>query len=100
MTAEVMQGEQKSWAETPPMNTPLRYAIAKVVERQSWLDKLAAPFQGWLLKLFGQPGQPNRKIKDMINGTWLGHPVQPPLTEVPHGAWRGERVLYPVWLMN
>src|SRR5260221_10019279 len=76
MTAEVMQGEQKSWAETPPMNPPLRYAIAKVVESQSWLDKLAAPFQGWLLKLFGQPGQPNRKIKDMLNGTWLGHPVR------------------------
>src|SRR5260370_3184748 len=93
MTAEVVQGEQKSWAETPPMNPPLRYAIAKVGESQSWLDKLEAPFQGWLLKLFGQPGQPNRKIKDMLNGTWLGHPVHPPLTDVPRGDWSGTMVL-------
>ncbi len=100
MTAEVMQGEQKSWAETPPMNPPLRYAIAKVVESQSWLDKLAAPFQGWLLKLFGQPGQPNRKIKDMLNGTWLGHPVHPMLTDVPLGAWSGTMVLDLAWLNN
>ena len=100
MTAEVVQGEQKSWAETPPMNPPLRYAIAKVVESQSWLDKLAAPFQGWLLKLFGQPGQPNRKIKDMLNGTWLGHPVHPPLTDVPLGAWSGTMVLDLAWLNN
>src|SRR6266478_10132780 len=93
MTAEVMQGEQKSWAETPPMNPPLRYAIAKVVESQSWLDKLAAPFQGWLLKLFGQPGQPNRKIKDLLNGTWLGHPLHPVLTDVPLGTWTGMMML-------
>jgi len=62
MTSEVMPADQKSWAETPPMNPPLRYAIGNIVERQTWLDKLAAPFQDWLLKLFGQPGQPNRDL--------------------------------------
>ncbi len=55
MTLEVMPGEQKSWAETPPMNPPLRHAIGEIVENQTWLDKLAAPFQSWLLNLYGQP---------------------------------------------
>ena len=100
MTSEVMPADQKSWAETPPMNPPLRYAIGNIVERQTWLDKLAAPFQDWLLKLFGKPGQPNRKIKDYLNGTWLGHPIHPVLTDVPLGAWSGTLVLDMAWLGN
>jgi nitrite reductase/ring-hydroxylating ferredoxin subunit/uncharacterized membrane protein len=93
MTSEVMQGEQKSWAETPPMNPPLRHIIGEVVESQTWLDKLAAPFQNWILKLFGQPGQPSRKIKDLLNGTWFGHSLHPVLTDVPLGAWTSMMVL-------
>jgi len=86
MSSDVVQGVEKSWAETPPMNPPLRHAIGKVVERQTWLDKLANPVQNWLLAFFGQPGQPNRKMKDMLNGTWLGHSLHPVLTDVPLGA--------------
>ena len=100
MTSEVVQGKQKSWAETPPMSPPLRHAVAEVVESQTWLDKLAGPFQSWLLRLFGQPGQPNRKIKDLLNGTWLGHPLHPALTDVPIGAWSGTMVLDIAWLSN
>jgi nitrite reductase/ring-hydroxylating ferredoxin subunit/uncharacterized membrane protein len=100
MTAEVMPGEQKSWAETPPMNPPLRYAIATVVESQTWLDKLAAPFQSWLLKLFGQPGEPNRRIKDVLNGTWFGHALHPVLTDIPIGAWSSTLLLDLDWLTN
>src|SRR6266487_1985395 len=100
MTLEVMPGEQKSWAETPPMNPPLRHAIGEIVENQTWLDKLAAPFQSWLLNLYGQPGQPNRKIKDMLNGTWLGHSLHPVLTDVPLGAWSSTMLLDLVWLNN
>ena len=67
MTAQVTLGEQNSWAETPPMNPPIRYAIARVVESQTWLDKLGGPLQNWLLQLYGQPEQPNRRIKDIVN---------------------------------
>jgi len=88
-----MEGEQKSWAETPPMNPPLRHIIGEVVETQTWLDKLAAPIQNWLLQLFGQPGQPSRKIKDLLNGTWFGHSLHPVLTDVPLGAWTSMMVL-------
>ena len=93
MTSEVMQGEQKSWTETPPMNPPLRYAIARVVENQTWLDTLGTPLQNWLLQLYGQPGQPNRRIKDILNGTWLGHALHPVLTDIPIGAWSCTMVL-------
>ena len=87
MTTEMIPGEQKSWSETPPSNPPIRFAIASVVENQTWLDSLATPLQNWLLKLFGQPGDPNRVVKNILNGTWLGHALHPVLTDIPIGAW-------------
>jgi nitrite reductase/ring-hydroxylating ferredoxin subunit/uncharacterized membrane protein len=93
MTTEVVRGEQKSWSETPPNNPPLRFAIASIVENQTWLDSLATPLQNWLLKLFGQPGDPNRVMKNILNGTWLGHALHPVLTDIPIGAWSCTMVL-------
>jgi len=93
MSSDVVQGVNRSWAETPPVNPALRHAIGEVVERQTWLDKLANPVQNWLLAFFGQPGQPKRKMKDMLNGTWLGHSLHPVLTDVPLGAWSGTMLL-------
>ena len=87
MTTEMIPGEQKSWSETPPSNPPIRFAIASVVENQTWLDSLATPLQNWLLKLFGQPEDPNRVVKNILNGTWLGHALHPVLTDIPIGAW-------------
>lgn len=93
MTANIQSGEQKSWAETPPSTPQVRHVIGEFVENQTWLDKLANPIQQWLLGFFGQPGQPNRKLKDMLNGTWLGHSVHPVLTDIPIGAWSGTMLL-------
>ena len=100
MTTEVIPGGQRSWSETPPMNPPLRYAIARIVENQAWLDTLGTPIQNWLLKLFGQPGQPNRRIKDILNGTWLGHALHPVFTDIPIGSWSGTMLLDLTWLNN
>mgnify|MGYP001160721207 CR=1 FL=1 len=100
MSSDIVQGVEKSWTETPPANPTLRHAIGEVVESQTWLDSLANPIQKWLLTFFGQPGQPNRKLKDMLNGTWLGHSVHPVLTDVPLGAWSGTMLLDLVWMGN
>ncbi|HEY6539925.1 MAG TPA: DUF2231 domain-containing protein, partial [Ktedonobacteraceae bacterium] len=100
MSSEVVSPNQQSWTETPPQNPPLRHAIAQVVESQTWLDKLAAPLQSWILKLFGQPGEPNRKVKDALNGVWLGHALHPVLTDVPLGAWSSTMALDMAWLVN
>lgn len=98
MSSDIVQGVEKSWAETPPAYPQLRHAIGQVVESQTWLDRLAAPFQQWLLTLFGQPGQPGRRLKDVLNGTWLGHPVHSVLTDIPIGAWSGTLLLDFAWL--
>ncbi len=39
-------------------------------------------------------------MKDMLNGTWLGHSLHPVLTDVLLGAWGGTLLLDLVWLSN
>src|SRR5947209_5578526 len=97
MTSEVISG-QKSWADTPPLNPPVRHVIGEFVESQTWLDKLGEPIQNWLLTFFGQPGQPSRKLKDVLNGTWLGHSLHPVFTDIPIGSWSGTILLDIAWL--
>lgn len=50
-------------------------------------DRWAAPFgdfnHRWLSALF----RPIRPIKDLLNGTWLGHPLHPASTDLPIGAF-------------
>lgn len=100
MSPEAMQEQQKSWTQTPPATPPLRHVIAQVVEQQTWLDQLAKPFQHWVLQLFGQPGEAQRKVKDALNGTWFGHPLHPALTDVPLGSWSGTLLLDLLWLTH
>jgi uncharacterized membrane protein len=33
------------------------------------------------------------RLKDLLGGAWLGHPLHPPLTDVVIGAWTGALVL-------
>jgi nitrite reductase/ring-hydroxylating ferredoxin subunit/uncharacterized membrane protein len=57
--------------------------IARLVDDQaSWARPLGERVQGWLADLFGR----HRREKDLLNGTWLGHPVHPAVTDVPIGA--------------
>lgn len=50
-------------------------------------DRWAKPFgefnHRWTSALF----RPIRPVKDLLNGTWLGHPVHPAVTDVPIGAF-------------
>jgi nitrite reductase/ring-hydroxylating ferredoxin subunit len=33
------------------------------------------------------------KVKDALHGVWLGHPLHPPLTDIPIGAWSAAGIL-------
>ena len=86
------------WMETPPRSPGLRHWNATVVERMPWLDKLSTPLQNWVSKLYGHPKQPSYKVKDALNGVWLGHPLHPALVYLPIGAWTASLVLDMAWL--
>lgn len=53
------------------------------LEGQDWLRKAADATQPPLHEALTRLGP----LKDVLHGTWLGHPLHPALTDVPVGAW-------------
>jgi nitrite reductase/ring-hydroxylating ferredoxin subunit/uncharacterized membrane protein len=64
-----------------PMTFQLR-TIAEQVESMGALDRPAEAL-GKVLR----PYLTKRPLKDVLSGTWLGHPLHPVLTDVVIGAW-------------
>ncbi len=65
----------------------------RTVDRQEWLDGAGSALgrlAGWAL---GRRGTLQRRVKNALHGTWLGHPLHPALTDVPLGAWTAALVL-------
>jgi nitrite reductase/ring-hydroxylating ferredoxin subunit/uncharacterized membrane protein len=66
-----------------------RQSIAARIERIEKLDALAEPLQKGV-----RTAVPQRStLKDLLSGTWLGHPLHPPLTDVVIGAWTSALLL-------
>jgi nitrite reductase/ring-hydroxylating ferredoxin subunit/uncharacterized membrane protein len=63
-------------------------SITDVLERLSLLDRPAALLQRAVRKLV-----PDGAPKDGLSGTWLGHPLHPPLTDVVVGSWTSALLL-------
>lgn len=57
-----------------------------VIDEQEWLEPASDVVQRAANKsLTG--GKVRRALDNALNGTWLGHPVHPMLTDIPVGAW-------------
>lgn len=57
--------------------------VTRIVDAQAgWARPFGDFNHRWLKALFG----PIRPIKDLLNGTWLGHPVHSATTDLPIGA--------------
>lgn len=59
----------------------------QIDQQQSWLDPLADRLQHALTTALTARGRSSRRVKDALNGIWLGHPLHPALTDLPIGAW-------------
>jgi nitrite reductase/ring-hydroxylating ferredoxin subunit/uncharacterized membrane protein len=59
--------------------------IAEFIGSRAWLDSVAKPVEKTVEQAF--QGESGRTLKDGLNGTWLGHPLHPVLTDIPIGAW-------------
>ena len=60
-----------------------RETIAERIERLEALDRVSEPLQKAVRTAVPQESD----LKDLLSGTWLGHPIHPPLTDVVVGAW-------------
>ncbi len=58
-----------------------------LIAEQKWLDGIADVVQPAVQAAFDGLGPAKRGTKNLLNGTWLGHPLHPVLTDVPIGAW-------------
>jgi len=49
--------------------------------------------------IVGSQRKPPRRLKSLLNGTWLGHPLHPVITDVPVTAWILTAVFDVIWLI-
>src|SRR5438067_8729052 len=62
--------------------------ISDAVEsQQGWLDPLAETLQSALTAAIEAGGEAARSAKTFLNGSWLGHPLHPAISDLPIGAW-------------
>src|SRR5678815_2811235 len=69
------------------MGGSMAEALMRVVEQQQALDRLGEQIQPLVRDAFKSAGPVGREVKNILHGTWLGHPLHPALTDVPLGAW-------------
>jgi len=62
-------------------------ALINAISRQPGLEELAGVLQKAVRGALPQ------EVKNVLHGTWLGHPLHPALTDVPLGAWTAALVL-------
>jgi len=62
-------------------------ALIQFIERQTALDRTSDVLQACVRAMFRSAGTGGQDLKDVLNGTWLGHPLHPALTDVPIGSW-------------
>ena len=70
------------------MNLPL-HRSAEAIGRIDALDAVAKP----LAQLVKRAAPPKTLAKDVLSGTWLGHPLHPLLTDIPIGSFTSASVL-------
>ncbi len=101
MTTTVPSDTQRSWTETPPLSPAIRRWSSEFIANQNWLEPIADSMQQSIHKIYSGPPQGwRRKLKDILNGTWLGHPVHPAITDIPIGSWTATLVLDTIWLFT
>jgi nitrite reductase/ring-hydroxylating ferredoxin subunit/uncharacterized membrane protein len=62
-------------------------ALERFIGQQEWLDSMGDELQKTIGELFQNGGPTGKQVKNFLNGTWLGHPLHPVITDVPVGAW-------------
>ncbi|MGI6208469.1 MAG: Rieske 2Fe-2S domain-containing protein [Anaerolineae bacterium] len=71
----------------------LNRRVLAYVDRQLWLNPVADLVGDLVHGAYRAMGTAAQPVKDFLNGTWLGHPLHPVLTDFTLGAWMSSTVL-------
>jgi nitrite reductase/ring-hydroxylating ferredoxin subunit/uncharacterized membrane protein len=63
-------------------------------------DRISDALQAGIKAVIGSNRKPPRRFQTLLNGTWLGHPLHPAITDVPIGAWLLAAIFDVVWLIS
>src|ERR1035437_4964789 len=66
--------------------------LDRIIQKLTFLGPLGDAVHKWLGRLLAGDS-PTALAKEFLNGSWLGHPLHPALTDVPIGAWMGASLL-------
>ena len=61
--------------------------LDRLFGRQNYLDQIAEPVQRAVQSVFASQGPTGLKIRNFLNGVWLGHPLHAAITDLPVGAF-------------
>jgi nitrite reductase/ring-hydroxylating ferredoxin subunit/uncharacterized membrane protein len=86
-------------SETPVQTSGPEMAPAPPPEPQPFTEQLSDMLQHWIGVIVGSQRKPPRRLKSLLNGTWLGHPLHPVITDVPVTAWILTAVFDVIWLI-
>ena len=67
------------------MERDLTEQISARIIKSNLIKKISALLNRFLQGCFRIPAM--RRLKIFLNGTWIGHPLHPMLTDIPIGAW-------------
>jgi nitrite reductase/ring-hydroxylating ferredoxin subunit/uncharacterized membrane protein len=62
-------------------------------------ERLSDALQHAIGVVIGSKRKPPRRLKSLLNGTWLGHPLHPVITDVPITAWLLTAIFDVLWLI-
>ena len=67
---------------------------------QPFTERLSDTLQQAIGVIVGAHRKPPRRLKSLLNGVWLGHPLHPAITDVPVTAWVFTAIFDIIWLIS
>lgn len=67
-------------------------------ERTPFVERLSEGLAGAIGAIVGSRRKPPRRLKSLLNGVWLGHPLHPAITDIPIGVWSLAAIFDIIWL--
>jgi nitrite reductase/ring-hydroxylating ferredoxin subunit/uncharacterized membrane protein len=65
-----------------------------------WTDRVSDTLQNVIKAGIGANRRPPRRLKSLLHGTGLGHPLHPAITDVPIGTWLLAALFDILWLVS